>query len=472
MVLYKPKISISSPDSQEGFFPNWVTEKRVKNVLSFLGLAILLIIFGQFSKQTVFPGKMALLPIFATAFIIFAGPHSWLNRKILSHKVLVWFGLISYPLYLWHWPILSFGRIIYGEMPPREFRLIAVAVSILLAWLTVKIIEKQFRFGNQKIGLKIAILCLVVFGIGGAGLFVMNTDGYLSREEVMIRKNVEDIIGMSDRWYRGKNDWLFLGNAFDKTVSKLKLSITPNESDIEYTEKLFKDLAKTCSKSKTKLVLIIGPNKNNIYSEYLPESVIPSQKKYSSFFLEPLKKVPGLTFYDPTNDLLSLKEKEGILYWKTDTHWNYKGAFLVYSGFSKLLNLPIPEVEFQHNGTHPGDLYKFSGIKDFPLTPNDNWEVIWKNKPELTEKEIPDGQINEAAGKPVIVSNSKPLLNKKIWVTGDSFTNAQKQYFNATFKEVRYIGHWAHTLKELASKIEAAKDKPDMIVIVRVERSF
>lgn len=173
-VLYQPKISISFPDSQDGFFPKWITEKRVKNVLSFVGLAVLLIIFRKFSKETVFPGKKALLPIFATAFIIFAGPQSWLNRKLLSNKVLVWFGLISYPLYLWHWPILSFGKIIYGEMPTREFRFFAVVVSIFLSWLTVKIIEKPFRFGNQKIGHKIATLCLVVFGVGGIGYYSSN----------------------------------------------------------------------------------------------------------------------------------------------------------------------------------------------------------------------------------------------------------------------------------------------------------
>ncbi len=170
--LYQPKNSIQ---------PKWFTEKWLKNVLSFIGLSVLLIIFGQFSKETVFPGKMALLPIFATAFIIWAGPDSWLNRKILSNKILVWFGLISFPLYLWHWPILSFGRIIYDEIPTLEFRLAAIALSVLLAWLTVKIIEKPFRFGTERIPLKLATLCVLVFGIGGLGRFIQNSDGFPKR---------------------------------------------------------------------------------------------------------------------------------------------------------------------------------------------------------------------------------------------------------------------------------------------------
>lgn len=172
LVLYQPKISLTFANGKEAFWLKWLTEKRLKNILSFVGLLILFIIFFKYNKDTLFPGTNALLPIFATAFIIWAGPCSWLSRKILSNKVLVWFGLISYPLYLWHWPILSFGRIIYGEMPTREFRLIAVLVSILLAWLTVKTIEKPFRFGNNRVPLKIATLCLLVFGVGGVGKWV------------------------------------------------------------------------------------------------------------------------------------------------------------------------------------------------------------------------------------------------------------------------------------------------------------
>lgn len=204
-VLYQPKISLTFADGKENFWPDWLIKKRLKNILSFVGLAILLVIFRKFNKETVFPGKNALLPIFAAAFIIWAGPHSWLNRKILSHKILVWFGLISYPLYLWHWPILSLGRIIYGEMPTREFRLIAVAVSVLLAWLTVKIIEKPFRFGNARIPLKLATLCLLVFGVGGFGKLIQKNIAVSSKnstkesgEDGGDKGNTEDGCGLTE----------------------------------------------------------------------------------------------------------------------------------------------------------------------------------------------------------------------------------------------------------------------------------
>jgi peptidoglycan/LPS O-acetylase OafA/YrhL len=63
-----------------------------------------------------FPGWWALLPTIATAMVIAAGPSAVLNRTI-GTPTFVWFGLISFPLYLWHWPLLSFARIIRGSEP-------------------------------------------------------------------------------------------------------------------------------------------------------------------------------------------------------------------------------------------------------------------------------------------------------------------------------------------------------------------
>jgi hypothetical protein len=123
----------------------------------------------------------------------------------------------------------------------------------------------------------------------------------------------------------------------------------------------------------------------------------------------------------------------------TDTHWNNKGAFLTYLGFANLLNLPVPAVEFKEGANHSGDLINISKLQDFPLHAEDNWDVIWSNKSNWNETDIADEQ-KTAFGSAKVVINSKPLSNKYVWVVGDSFTGSLKKYFNATFKEVRYIG--------------------------------
>jgi hypothetical protein len=71
-----------------------------------------------------------------------------------------------------------------------------------------------------------------------------------------------------------------------------------------------------------------------------------------------------------------------------------------------------------------------------------------------------------------VVTNSNPVSDKHIWVLGDSFAEGLKPYFNATFKEVRYVGHWSEKLNDLPEMLSKAERPPDLVVIVRVERSF
>ena len=144
---------------------------------------------------------------------------------------------------------------------------------------------------------------------------------------------------------------------------------------------------------------------------------------------------------------------------------------MAYSGFSKTLGLPVPKITFEHGSTHSGDLINIAKLTEFPLHAEDNWNVIWANKPEWTEAEIPN-QEKTAFGVASIVKNQNSLSDKYIWVVGDSFTSSLRKYFNATFREVRYVGHWSRKLKELPDDLARADRKPDIVVIVRVERSF
>jgi hypothetical protein len=229
----------------------------------------------------------------------------------LSHKVAVWFGLISFPLYLWHWPLLSFARIVEGGVPTLNLRLTAVGLSIFLAWLTFIFVEKPFRQKTSADKFKVAVLCASLFAIGFCGFMVAKADLALSHghEKLAIkRKGFEHALGSSLRFYRGKDDWLFLGNAFSRTVEKLKLTIVPKDSEVEATTEIFSKISKTASQFNTKVILIVGPNKSSIYPEYLPDNLAPSTKKYSSFFLEKLNNVPNLIICNPTDDFILFKK--------------------------------------------------------------------------------------------------------------------------------------------------------------------
>jgi peptidoglycan/LPS O-acetylase OafA/YrhL len=136
--------------------------------ISFLGFFLLLLGLVFITKKNNLPGWWALLPVIGSMLIIAAGARAYLNRTFLSYPITVWFGLISFPLYLWHWPLLSFAYIIEGGMPSLAIRSGAVITSIVLAWLTYTLIEKPVRRGAGG-KFTVAILLCVMLAVGLVG---------------------------------------------------------------------------------------------------------------------------------------------------------------------------------------------------------------------------------------------------------------------------------------------------------------
>lgn len=150
-------------------------QKKLSEASAILGVVLIIAACTLIDKDRAFPGWWALLPTMGAILLITAGPQAWFNRKVLSHRILVYIGLISYPLYLWHWPILSFANIVSYGMPQPWIRLCAVAVSILLAWLTYKLIEKPTQVKRGMI-VPITLSGLVLL-ISIAGYFIYQNDG-------------------------------------------------------------------------------------------------------------------------------------------------------------------------------------------------------------------------------------------------------------------------------------------------------
>jgi peptidoglycan/LPS O-acetylase OafA/YrhL len=113
-----------------------------KHVQSIVGVG--LIVLGLFMTRSTkaFPGWWALLPVLGAVSCIAAGPNGVLNRYLLSNRAMVWIGLISYPLYLWHWPLLSYARIVAGGEPSLQVRIAMVVAAIVLAWATYRFLER------------------------------------------------------------------------------------------------------------------------------------------------------------------------------------------------------------------------------------------------------------------------------------------------------------------------------------------
>jgi peptidoglycan/LPS O-acetylase OafA/YrhL len=118
---------------------------------------------------TEYPGWRGLFPTLGTGMLIVAGRNAWINRRVLSSPPFVMVGLISYPLYLWHWPLLSFAKIL--TRPTPEANLALVAVSFVLAWLTWRYIEVPIRHSRNSHAAPQLVGALVTISFCGAFVF-------------------------------------------------------------------------------------------------------------------------------------------------------------------------------------------------------------------------------------------------------------------------------------------------------------
>jgi peptidoglycan/LPS O-acetylase OafA/YrhL len=194
---------------------SWTEASTSQTVLAWCGLLLLATAALVINEQSAFPGYWALLPVAATLCLI-ASSRSWFNRMVLGHRALVFIGLVSYPLYLWHWVLLSMLRMwLYdGAEAPRTQRVIVVLLSVLLAWITYEFVEKPIRFGKGTAARtwKPAALVALMASVGLMGLVVDRSNGLAQRYPADIRPLAAFQYDNERHWY---TDVLGGGHCFD-----------------------------------------------------------------------------------------------------------------------------------------------------------------------------------------------------------------------------------------------------------------
>lgn len=116
-----------------------------------------------------FPGYVVLAPVVGAVLLIHSGSRNAISRYLLANRVAVFIGLISYPLYLWHWPLLAFARVVYGDNPSGVIRLAMAGFAVVLSVLVYIYIEKPIRASKGRkhlILLWLAMVAVAVFGFG------------------------------------------------------------------------------------------------------------------------------------------------------------------------------------------------------------------------------------------------------------------------------------------------------------------
>jgi len=194
------------------------------------GGGLILIVFGALwiDGQMVYPGLLAIVPALGAAMVIIS------NIKLKQYFGFIQLGLISYPLYLWHWVIISFLYIYLGRKPEDFLLVLAVLLSLTFAFFTYKYVE-QFRYQRSSTPYLISLLIII-------GLF-----GFYVKE----KKGLPDRSNMQN---------------YIKEIQHLEITPTKDEICVNYTSSLLenKQTFDYCradldiKKKAKKLIAIIG----------------------------------------------------------------------------------------------------------------------------------------------------------------------------------------------------------------------
>jgi peptidoglycan/LPS O-acetylase OafA/YrhL len=138
-----------------------------RHVQSIAGLLLLVLGLCFIRGGKAFPGWWAILPTLGAYLCISAGPTGVLNRYVLASKPMVWVGLISYPLYLWHWPLLAYARILEGKLPSDGIRVLMLIAAFVLAWLTYRFVERYTRKTENPAVTSVLVAAMVGFLVLG-----------------------------------------------------------------------------------------------------------------------------------------------------------------------------------------------------------------------------------------------------------------------------------------------------------------
>jgi len=149
--------------------------QKFSNLKSVTGLGLILFSVLFLKSTFHFPGYAALLPTVGACLLIAAGSESWVNRAILSHPIAVFLGLISYPLYLWHWPLLYFVRMTEAGNPAFSLQIGAVALSVVLAWASYRFMEIPIRQWAEKSKKPVPLLFAANLILMGVSLITFKT---------------------------------------------------------------------------------------------------------------------------------------------------------------------------------------------------------------------------------------------------------------------------------------------------------
>ena len=280
---------------------------------------------------------------------------------------------------------------------------------------------------------------------------------YLINQYLNIKTNVLNENPIPNKTIKGKQGWYFLGNYYNNVFDNRFGNAKVTAAELEEITTNVKEISAYFKSKNIPFYIIVPPDKNNIYREYLPFQL---EQKESNLELikDHLDKTIGFNLIDLTPIMLRHK-KDRQLYIKSDSHWNEFGAFLGYqeimSSINTTLKVPVLKLsDFNIIDTTRtnGDIAKT--IKLYPTVPDIDFR-----------KKITSNAIYTTNNK-TITRIENPDADKKIILYRDSFCNSLIDFIRESFNESIYLRNYN------VDKNFITHEKPDVVIFQIVERNL
>ena len=262
----------------------------------------------------------------------------------------------------------------------------------------------------------------------------------------------------------GKDDWLFYSDENDgNSMADYKKIDQFSYSELDKISSKIYEMKKKTEDRGAGFIFFKCPNKENIYSEYMPSGIIRANyTARTTQLVKYLKEKYYINAIFPFDEILSMKSKYPI-YDKFDTHWSAPGAYAGTSVLLKYLGITLPEISYYdceqtvnaNNGLAQmaGFLNPKDILGDPPTTSVDFWKGMAIKKEDITDEVTR-------------FTNPSAESEKKIVFVGDSFRGAMMPIMAMKFKNILFV----HRHSFLVDILD--KEKPDYVIYETVERTI
>lgn len=251
----------------------------------------------------------------------------------------------------------------------------------------------------------------------------------------------------SNQVFLGKEDWLFYKTTTDgDPIADYKGEEQYSEEEMQRTVWNMRHFQQILKKKGIEFAIFIAPNKEEVYSKYLPDTIQKvNEKNRTDLLVEYLREMTDIPVIYPKKELCEAAQTE-MLYYKNDTHWNQKGAFI---GTQVLLE--------QVYGKKKRDLsdQEFKKIQLERKDPNYN---------DLSRMVGMDGKFYDEESYEIIPEKKDKKIEESVFLIGDSFGVSFLPCLQAEFEEVTYCHRDSQNMGLLEQK------KPDLVILEYVER--